>query len=236
MTRTLVFGGTFNPVHLGHLRLIDEARRALEFDRVDWIPCHAPFHKDADGLLPFAFRLALVEAAVSGDSTATVNAIESRLPAPSFTFQTLEALAAESPATERHFVLGEKEFLRLHAWKRGRDVAALAHLVVATQPGFDRDRFARAVAVAWPDSAAVPPPSGAVAAFELMPGRRAVVVDLPRLDISSSRVRDRWRADQPLDGLVPPRVLVLLNARRAQVDRAWSAEPQLKTLEPAHDL
>lgn len=230
MPRTLIIGGTFNPVHVGHLRLATEAREALGFELIDWLPCYAPRHKEKAGLLPFPLRLELLRAAVGAAADTRINDIESRLPVPSFTCRTLEAMAAEEPDIERHFILGHDEFLRLHAWHRGREVIGLTHIVVAVRRDLDLGGFFDAVATAWPGCRPRPAPQGALAACELAPGRRAVLIAPPRLEISSSLVRERWLAGRNIDHLAPPAVIGLLAARRAEVAAAWTGD-----VEPARE-
>lgn len=228
MARILTIGGTFNPVHTGHLRLAIEAIEGMGFDRIEWIPCFSPRHKSDCGLLPFALRLALLRAATDGLADSVVDDIESRLPSPSYTVQTLEALAARAPLDERHFLLGQGEFARLHKWHRGREVAALAHVVVAARSGGDGSDFHQSVAEAWPDSRPVDPPAGSPAAYELVPGRWAALLPLPQLDISASLVRQRWLAGRNLDLLLPAPVLGLLEEQRNLVMNVWAKESYSK--------
>lgn len=224
MSRTLIFGGTFNPVHVGHLRAAVEVIEALGFNRVEWVPSYAPLHKAGHALLPFDLRVAMLSAAVAGLESFAVNEIERKLPVPSVTVQTLEAMAREVPNDERYFLLGDREFLRLHKWRRGRDVVGLAHIVIACRTEFDPESYARALAEVWPEAHRVDPPEAALMAFELMPGRRAVLLPLPRIDISSSLVRERWLAGRSLDFVVPAGVIELLEANRAQVNAIWNQD------------
>jgi nicotinate-nucleotide adenylyltransferase len=221
MPRTLIFGGTFNPVHVGHLRAAIEVSETLGFDRVEWTPSYAPLHKSGDALLPFELRVALLRAAARGHAAFHVNEIEKSLAVPSVTIQTLEAMTRSEPDAERHFLLGGREFLRLHTWRRGRDVVALSHLAVVCRSEFAPDAFASAVADAWPQCRRVDPPAGALMAFELLPGRRAVLLPVPRLDVSSSFVRSRWLEGRSLAHLVPAAVIELLELHRAEVRATW---------------
>lgn len=225
MSRTLIFGGTFNPVHIGHLRAAIEAVEVLGFSRVEWIPSYEPRHKTACALLPFTLRVGLLRAAVGGHANFRVNEIEESLPVPSLTIQTLDAIERKQPEAETHFLLGDREFLRLHKWVRGRDVVALAQIIIACRTEFDLEAFASAVAQAWPACRRLDSASGALMGFELMPGRRAVLLPLPRIDISSSLVRRRWLEGRCLAHLLPVEAIEFLEAHRAQVTAAWGAEP-----------
>ncbi|HVZ52900.1 MAG TPA: nicotinate (nicotinamide) nucleotide adenylyltransferase [Pseudolabrys sp.] len=222
MARTLIFGGTFDPVHIGHLRAAIEVVETLGFDRAEWIPSYRPRHKTDQQLLPFDLRVALLRAAIDGHALFHVNEIERSLPVPSLTIQTLEALARSDSDIERHFLLGDREFLRLPKWVRGCDVVALAHIVIACRTEFDAETFAASVAEAWPASRRIDPVPGALMAFELVPGRRAVLLPLPRIEVSSSLVRSRWLEGRSLAYLVPDKAIEVLQAHRAEVTKLWS--------------
>jgi nicotinate-nucleotide adenylyltransferase len=222
MSRTLIFGGTFNPVHVGHLRAAVEVAETLGFDRVEWTPSYAPRHKAGDALLRFDLRVELLRAALRGHAQFGVNEIERTLPVPSVTVHTLEAMARKEPNVDRYFLLGDREFLRLHKWHRGGDVVKHSHIAIACRTKFDLEAFACAVADAWPECRRVDPPEGALMAFELMPGRRAVLLPLPRIDISSSLVRRRWLEGRSLAHLLPAGAIELLEAHRSEVTAVWN--------------
>lgn len=232
MAGTLHFGGTFNPVHIGHLRLAIEAREACGFDRVVFLPCNRPFHKTG-GLASFATRVEMLRAAVKESDGLFVDDIEGRLPVPSFTIHTFEALTGAEPQAERHFMLGHEEFTRLHRWHRGGDLVALTHVVVAARLGFDAAAFSGLVAEAWPGSVPLDPEAGEIARHELLPGRHVRVIAPPRIDLSASLVRERWLAGRAIDHLVPAPVLGLMREARPEIDAAWRGEAQaLKPLKP----
>jgi nicotinate-nucleotide adenylyltransferase len=222
MSKTLIFGGTFNPVHVGHLRAAVEVVETLGFDCVEWTPSYAPLHKAGDALLRFDLRVELLRAALREHARFSVNEIEKNLPVPSVTVQTLEAMARKEPNVDRYFLLGDREFLRLHKWRRGGDVVQLAHIVIACRTEFDLEAFAGAVAQAWPGCCRVDPPEGALMVFELVPGRRAVLLPLPRIDISSSLVRRRWLEGRSLAYLLPAGVIELLELHRSEVTAVWN--------------
>lgn len=223
MSCKLIFGGAFNPVHNGHLRAAIEVSARLGFDCVEWVPSYAPLHKADHALLPFGIRVALLSAAFDGDAAFAVNAIEASLPTPSVTVQTLEAMTGAEPAIDRHFMLGDREFLKLHQWLAGARVAELANIVVVCRTEFDLDDFAAQVARAWPNSRRVPALPNTVMAFELVPGRRVVVVAIPRIDVSSSLVRRLWLEGRDVSHLVPAPVLEMLEAHRAAANAAWTS-------------
>lgn len=219
--RILTIGGTFNPVHVGHVRLAIEATEVLNFDCVEWIPCFAPRHKSGAGLLPFAWRADLLRIAVGELPEHTVDEIESTLSTPSFTYHTLAALAQRELGVERYFLLGQREFTRLHTWYRGRDLNSLAHIVVALRSSEELTTFQRTIEDAWPDSRPIFESDAAEPIYLLPSGQTVRTLLVPRLEVSASLVRERWLAGRDLRFLIPARVLCELEARRDEVTALW---------------
>lgn len=222
MARRLIFGGTFNPVHAGHMRVAVEAAEALGFDEVEFVPSYSPHHKEGAGLLPFDLRVDLLRAAVDGHAAFRVNDIERNLPIPSITIHTLEAIS-RAHTDELHFLLGNREFMRLHKWVRGRDIAALCNLVIACRTEMELGAFEAAVTEAWPRAKRMEASGSVMAAFEIVAGRKAVLLELPRLEISSSLVRRRWLEGRDLAYIVPRSVIERLAVRHAEVKAIWGA-------------
>ena len=129
-----IFGGTFDPIHCGHLELARELREALGFSAVRFIPAGDPPHRAAP-VATAAHRLAMVELAVEGQSGLEVDAREIHSPQRSYTVPTLEELREEDPSRTLALIVGADTFLGLPTWHRWRDVFALAHLVVVPRPG-----------------------------------------------------------------------------------------------------
>jgi len=129
-----IFGGTFDPIHCGHLELARELRDALGFSAVRFIPAGDPPHRAAP-VATAAHRLAMVELAVEGQSGLEVDAREIHNPQRSYTVPTLEELRAEDRSRTLALIVGADAFLGLPTWHRWRDVFALAHLVIVPRPG-----------------------------------------------------------------------------------------------------
>lgn len=226
--RVGLLGGTFNPVHAGHVRLAVEALERVPLDRVELVPVGLPPHKPASGMLPFALRAKLCRAAVDGVPGLAVNPLENERPGPSYTIDTLRALTVARPQDEFFFILGLGEFLVLHEWRQGLRLAEHAHLVAASRAGAgsdaDEDRLAsleraqRYAARFWPGVRPVTPTQ-----WTLPTGRRLIFLDVPRLDVSASDIRARFLAGRRLRGLAPGGVEQLLLEHGPEVRAAWSA-------------
>lgn len=134
--RVGLLGGTFNPVHAGHIRHALEVGEALNLERVLLTPAAVPPHKAAAGLLPFALRVELARAAARGASRLGVNTLEGELDGPSYTFVSLRAWRERHPGVTPFFLMGVEDFAALRSWHRGLELPGLARLVVV--PGPDR--------------------------------------------------------------------------------------------------
>jgi nicotinate-nucleotide adenylyltransferase len=186
MERLGVFGGTFDPVHVGHVVVATESRAQLALDRVLLVVAGDPWQKRGNVVAPAADRLALVTAAVDGVDGVEASAIEIERDAPSVTADTLEALTA--PDRELFLVLGADAVANMGTWRRLEETRDLATVVVVERAG---------------DAHSEPPGSG----------WRVQRVAIPRLDIASTDLRERLRSGRPIDGLVPPAVVRTIHTR-----------------------
>jgi nicotinate-nucleotide adenylyltransferase len=180
-----VFGGTFDPVHTGHVVVASEVRSVLALDRVLLVPAGDPWQKRGRVVASAADRLALVERAVAEVEGVEASAIEVEHHGASVTADTLEALAA--PDRELFLVLGADTVANMGTWRRLDDTRHLATVVVVERDG----------------ERAVPPGDG----------WKVEHVTIPRLDISSTDLRARLADGRPVDGLVPAPVVREIRAR-----------------------
>ena len=130
-----IFGGTFDPIHYGHLRTAFEMLQALKFGEVRFIPCGNPPHRGityADAKL----RLEMVEVATAGQKGFVVDGRELRRDGPSYTVDTLSALRDEYPSRPLALIIGMDAFLDLPNWHRWQSILELAHIIVAHRPGW----------------------------------------------------------------------------------------------------
>lgn len=142
MPRVGVFGGSFNPIHLGHLLLAEDILELLPLDRILFVPAAEPPHKPGHGLAPARDRYAMTELAIRGNPRFAISDLELRRSGPSYTVDTLDALRREA-GTEVEFslLIGSETFLDLLSWKDPQRLVQLAHLVVIPRAGsgFDPD-------------------------------------------------------------------------------------------------
>jgi nicotinate-nucleotide adenylyltransferase len=183
-----VLGGTFDPVHVGHLVAAVEARHALGLDRVLMIVANRPWQKGHRQLAPAEDRLAVLEAALAGTAGVEASRMEIDRPGDTVTADTLEQLLGEDPSRELFLIVGADVAADLHTWRRGDVCARLATLVVVSRAG-----------------APAPPRLGE--------GWRVREVEMPGLAISSSEVRARVESGRPIDFLLPHPAIDLIRAR-----------------------
>lgn len=168
-----ILGGTFNPIHIGHVRLAEAAREQLALDRVLLIPAAQPPHKAARELLPGAIRLKLIRLAIRGHPALVASDVELQRGGVSYTIDTVRALRRRRPHA-RFFLLIGHDMLRAR-WKQWTRLTRLCTVVVARRPGTRGVRRERGVA--W--------------------------LTMPMIDLASSDIRRRLRAGRSIRHLVP---------------------------------
>jgi nicotinate-nucleotide adenylyltransferase len=185
-----ILGGTFDPVHFGHLDAADAARRALNLDQVWLIPSCDPPHRPIDPLASGYHRFALVALAVQADETLRASDIELTRTGPSYTADTLRAVSRQGwHASQIFFILGSDAFAEIATWREFPAVLDAANFVVIARPGTTLDAAA----------ARTPSLRGRL-------GTSIFLVEARTRDVSSSTIRARLAARQPIDDLVPAAV------------------------------
>lgn len=131
-----LLGGTFNPIHIGHLRGAEEIREILAIDRIYFIPSAMPPHKDSSNVASPADRLKMVELAISENQFFEVCDVEIKRGGPSYTIHTLEYFSSKFPEFEIYFILGAELFSEIHTWKECKRLFELSNFAIITRPGF----------------------------------------------------------------------------------------------------
>ena len=132
-----LYGGSFDPIHRGHVEPILAAKEAAGLDRVLYLPTARPPHKEGRLLAPARHRLAMVELALAEHPELEVSTYEMGLDGPAYTVETLEHFQAQWPGNRLSLIIGADSFLQLHRWYRYEDIPKLARLVVLVRPGSD---------------------------------------------------------------------------------------------------
>ena len=133
-------GGTFNPVHLGHLRAAEEVAESLQLEQVIFMPAAKPPHKSEVGLVSFQDRYQMLELAVADNPRFTLSDLEHQRTGKSYSVETLTKLSSQrGEGEDLYFVLGLDAFLELPTWKSYKDLFSLCHFVVVARPGFSPD-------------------------------------------------------------------------------------------------
>ncbi|MFQ5893616.1 MAG: nicotinate-nucleotide adenylyltransferase, partial [Nitrospinota bacterium] len=131
-----IFGGTFDPIHLGHLRSAEEIRDRFGLAQVLFVPAARPPHKDPSHLVEPIHRLRMTELATADNDTFAVSSVEMDVPSPSYSIDTLGKLQNErGPLAELYFIIGADAFLEIHTWKDVEGLFQATHFVVTSRPG-----------------------------------------------------------------------------------------------------
>jgi nicotinate-nucleotide adenylyltransferase len=183
-----IFGGTFDPIHVGHLVAAVNVRHSLSLDRLLLVVANQPWQKEGSrSITPAEDRFAMVEAAVGGVRGLEASRIEIDRGGPSFTADTIEAVMAMDRGADLFTVVGADAADALHTWERVEVIARLSTLVVVNRPG----STLRATLDGW----------------------RVVETEIPALEVSSTDLRSRARDGRPLDYLVPESAVRVIRSR-----------------------
>ncbi len=195
-----ILGGTFNPIHLAHLRIAEEVQRVCELDRVLFIPAAEPPHKDVAGKISFSHRLAMVKAAIRDYPDFQASDLEIQRSGKSFSVDTLEILRQQDPQGERYFIIGLDSYRDIASWKDYDRIFSLSHLVVITRPGVLVKEPLGPLPVAIRDDFCYDKCTGKI---QHKSGNYLIFSQETNLDISSTEIRKMLANRQPIRHLVP---------------------------------
>lgn len=181
--RVGLYGGSFDPPHRGHVALARTALEHLRLDELRWVPAGVPWQKSRT-LAPVPDRQAMVMAAIAGEPRFVLEPCELWRPGPSYMIDTVRELQAAEPDADWFLVIGQDQYANLHTWHEWRDLVKRVTLAVAARDGVD------------------PTPSPELAAEP----HRTVTLPLPRIDMSSSEIRQRIADGRDYTDMVPPAV------------------------------
>lgn len=196
-----IFGGTFDPVHLGHLVLAEQCREQCRLDEVWFVPAGAPPHKSPLDITPGAVRAELLEFAIAGHERFRLERWELNRSGPSFTVETLQQFHEDFPDHEWFLLLGADSVHDLPQWREPHRILELATVVAVNrgdQPGFQADKLQRH--------------------FTPEELERIVPVQIPGIELSSREIRERVRSGRSIRYLVPRAVEISIGQRQLYRD------------------
>jgi nicotinate-nucleotide adenylyltransferase len=202
-----IFGGTFNPVHLGHLRAAEEVAEALDLERVVFVPSSVPPHKaddPDDPIAPAALRLEWVRAAVASNPRFEVDSLEIDRDGPSFSVETLRELRARTTPDPPVFIIGQDAFVEIGDWREPEALFELAHFAVITRPPALTGSLVDWLPKCVRDDIEVTPDG--LSGRHRGAGTWIRIVEITALDVSASEIRARLRAGRSVRYLLPESV------------------------------
>lgn len=204
-----LFGGSFNPIHNGHLTIARQTRETLGLDRILFIPTGNPPHKPDGTLAPAQHRLEMVRLAIGSDPKLALTDLEVRRPGKSYTIETIQQVQQEyGPKTRLFFLIGLDAFLDFQSWREPAALLAACTFVVIARPGASF-RSLTSVALLPPisDASLNDLDHGRIPRLDVPLGTQQLIcLKLPPCDISASEIRKRIADNQPVANLLPPLV------------------------------
>jgi nicotinate-nucleotide adenylyltransferase len=185
LRRVGVMGGTFDPIHHGHLVAASEVQAWFDLDEVVFVPTGDPWQKDDRVVSPAEHRYLMTVIATAANPRFTVSRVDIDRPGPTYTIDTLRDLRAAMPDVELFFITGADALAEIFTWREPRELFDLARFVGCTRPGYTMDRHT----------------------LQAIPEDRVTMVEIPALAISSSDCRTRHQRGEPVWYLVPDGVV-----------------------------
>ena len=195
-----IFGGTFDPVHFGHLALAEECLAAANLDELWLVPAASPPHKGGKKLSRFDQRKEMLELAIAGNEKFKVEPMEADRPGPSFTIDTLEEIHKRKPDDELFLIIGGDSALEFSTWKDPAKIASLATIIVRIRPGFSMPTEQEFISQLGKELGVVP--------------KVIFVAGPPFLDVSSSLLKERVSNNKSIRYLLPRAVEVYIQQKK----------------------
>lgn len=195
MAKILIFGGTFDPVHNGHLQTARAALRTLQADRIVFVPANTSPHKLMPAMAASApqQRLAMLHLAIGDDPAMEVSALELLRPPPSYTIDTLAIFRRDRPGDEMTLLVGADQLLALHTWKEINAILETTPIAVLPRPGFE-----------------VPDQSPGNIPDHLWQKVITGILDIPQYPISATAIRQRLALGEPVADQIPDAVMAYI--------------------------
>jgi len=191
--KTGILGGSFNPIHIGHLILAEEVREKLKLEKIIFVPANLAPHKDNRDLAPAADRYRMIELAIKGNKYFSVSDIEIKRKGSSYTIDTLKEFKEKNPADELYFITGSDLLKYLQDWKDLKEIVRMVSFVVATRPGYPLEEIPSCV--------------------NSSPEKAITTVEIRAVDVSAFEVREAIKENKSFRYLVPEAVFDYINKK-----------------------
>lgn len=206
-----LMGGTFNPVHLAHLRIAEEAREVCALDRVIFIPAADPPHKPLVGNVSFEQRCRMVQLAIAGNPAFEFSDIEGRRCGKSYSIDTIRSIQESRPQARLYFIIGSDSFLEIGLWHRYADIFRSCCLIVVERPGCPVEAPLEALPIAIRGEFGYTPETRQL---QHVSGRTVTFLRGCPLEISSTEIRSLAAASRSLAYLTPSAVEAYIKEQR----------------------
>ncbi len=199
-----IYGGTFNPIHFGHLRAAEEVCEAFKQTHVIFVPSANPPHKDKQDLVDPNHRLKMVNLAVTGNPRFQASEIEIQRRGKSYSIDTVRALKQSNPDDDFAFIMGLDAFLEIETWHKYDELFPECDFIVTTRPGSTSRSCNQAIPEAVRESFKR---KKGTREFEHSSGRKLFFAEVTLIDVSASSIRDKVRKGESIRYLIPRRVM-----------------------------
>lgn len=200
-----VMGGTFNPVHLGHLRCAEEVRKKFRLDIIYFIPCNKPPHKTSDGLLPAKVRFKMLKDAIKAYPYFQCSDIEIKRGGKSYSIDTIKYFLHQGiKGHQLYFILGNDSFAEIKTWKNYRELIELCNIIIINRPGYKGVLIKKTLPL---DLFKTLRYNKHRKCYETESKKRIYLTGIRGLEISSTMIRELIRKGKSLRYLVPDNVI-----------------------------
>lgn len=219
-----ILGGTFNPIHIAHLRVAEEVAESLDLDKIIFIPAYRPPHKSEHLVYTYEHRLSMLRLAVEDHPRFDVSDAEKKLEGISYSVRTISFLKSSFPPpnTEMFFIIGADAFLEIETWWNYRELFRMVHFAIMTRPGHSHEEIVTFMkehissSYTWyPDQLC----------FRLNEHGSVCLIPVTHLDISASRIRKLLRTGKSIRYLVPEKVRAYIYKHKLYTTYDISIEP-----------
>lgn len=201
-----LIGGTFNPVHLGHLRAAEETKEILDLDKIYFVPALTPPHKNSKDIASATHRLNMLRLAIQGNPGFQVLDIELKRNTPSYTIDTLKELNSSNPENKYSFIVGTELFTRIDTWKSYKTLFKYADFIILNRPGYYEIDLSNLLPLALKNEFRYSYKEKEIDVFEHKSSNRLIFINIDGIKLSSTKIRTLIHENKSIRYLVPEKI------------------------------